>query len=181
MAFGSLGRLAAYAGMAVAITAVSGITTALIAEKAVAPDLRKQLLCTAGYTDLADTACVSEQIAALRLQTEAQLQAANEARELAEHALVGRMIFEEGPTVAGLTIIVGTTYRDHAARTGFVRAICWGIHDRGGLDPRVTLAQMGPDGQPTPVIVDAFEQSSLGVGAHDVEAARIACPWPGVS
>ncbi len=176
-----IGRVASLVGMGVAITTVTGVTLALIAEKAITPKLREQALCTAGYVEFADATCASEKLAQLRKAADLQVQAANEARELAEHALVGRMVFEEGPTIAGLTIIVGTTYRDHTARTGFVRAICWAIKDKGGLDPRVTLAQMVPNAAPTAVDIDAFERSSLGVDLQDVNAARAVCPWPGVS
>ncbi len=176
-----IGRFASFVGMGLAIATVSGVTLALIAEKAASPTLRTQALCTAGLIEFASTECASEQLAKLREEADRELQAAHEARELAEHALVGRIVFEEGPTVAGLTIIVGTTYLDHTARSGFVRAICWAIQDKGGLDPRVTLAQMAPDGAPMPVDIDAFERSSLGVDLQDVDAARAACPWPRAS
>lgn len=188
----TLGRVVSYAGLATAIGAVTLITGALIAVKAVPPDFRDKLLCTAGYIDLAGQTCLAEQAAAAqaeadaaaakaRQEAQAQVQAANEARELAEHALVGRMVFEEGPEVGGLTIVVGTTYVDHASRSGFVRSICWGIHDRGGLDPRITLAQLTAGGAPEAVDVDAYERSALNVDMQAIEAARAACPWPKVS
>lgn len=194
-----LGRLAGFTGMTLVTTAVAAISAALIVEKAVTPQLRDKAFCSAGYMDLAGETCLAEQMTALRLETEvtlehmredaaaqlaaakAEVDAANEARDLAVHSLAGRMVFSEGPEIGGLTVIVGATYRDHTARTGLVRAICWGIHDNPGLDPRVTLAQMTADGVPAPVDVDAFERSALGVDMQEIEAARIACPWPGVS
>ena len=94
-----IGRTASIIGLGVAIATVTGVTAALIAEKAISPELRQQALCTAGYVEFAETECVSTRLAALNdqaQQAEVELKAAQEARELAEHALVGRMVFEEG-------------------------------------------------------------------------------------
>ncbi|MEM7210768.1 MAG: hypothetical protein AAF479_02580 [Pseudomonadota bacterium] len=187
-----IGRMIAYAGMGLAITTATGITAVLIAEKAVPPDFRQKVLCAAGQVDLAGSTCLSQQMAnhrrkldqemaRLRQQSEAQVRAANQARDTAVQSLAGNMRFDEGPSIAGMTVVVGTSYKDHAARTGLIRSICWGTRDRGGLDPRVTLAQMGPDGVPVQASVDTFEMSVLGVDLSDIEAARAECPWPSVS
>ena len=95
-----------------------------------------------------------------------------------EAALSGRMVFDEGPSVAGLTIVVGTIYQDNAARSEVIRAICWATMDRGGLDPRVPLAEMDADGVISLPSADSLANASIRMDAEDVPAARDACPWP---
>ena len=95
-----------------------------------------------------------------------------------EGAFSGDMVFTEGPPVAGLTVIVGTIYRHHGTRSEVVRSTCWAIQDRGGLDPRLTLAQMDGSGSIGAVPVDAYDASLMGVTPADTAAARAACPWP---
>lgn len=97
-----------------------------------------------------------------------------------EGAISGEMVFAEGPPVAGLTVIVGTIYRDHAARSQVVRSLCWAIQDSVGLDPRLTLAEMDGSGAVRAIPVDAFDRSAMNVTEADVVTARTACPWPDI-
>ncbi len=107
-----------------------------------------------------------------------ELDAAREQVAQLEDALSGRMVFTEGPHVAGVTVIVGTLYQDQTSRSDVIRAICWAIEDRGGLDPRLTLAEMDGTGAVRILPVYAAERSAIGIDAADIAAARGACPWP---
>ncbi len=171
MARFSPGKWVAAIGMTGAFTVVGGVSLALIAEKVVTPELGSQLLCTAGLVEFAGDSCIGDRIEEAQARLRRDLDTANA-------GLSGRMVFTEGPKVASLTVIVGTIYRDHATRSDIMRAICWGIQDRGGLDPRLTLAEMDGDGTVRALAVDAFERSAINLDPADVAAARRVCPWP---
>lgn len=174
MPFFSISRALGYAGMALAFTVVGGVTVALIAEKMFPPGMRDQLLCTADLVEFAGQACVDDKIA----QAVDTLQASNDALA---GALNGQMVFEEGPAVGSVAVITGAIYREHTTRTGLVQAICWAIHDQGGLDPRLTLAVMEANGSVRPLQVDAFERAAVNIDDRTIADSRAACPWPRVS
>lgn len=167
------GKVLSVLAMGCAFILVGGVSVALIVEKAMTPELRDDVLCAAGLTEFADDACVSERIDTVVADLRRDL-------DLADSGLTGRIVFTEGANVAGLTVIVGTIYRDHAARSGVVRAICWGIQDRTGLDPRLTLAEMDASGVARALSVDAFERSAINIDLADIIAARNVCPWPDI-
>ena len=167
-------RMLGYAGLAAAFAVVGSITVALVVEKMMPPTLRDQLICTAGLTDLATHDCVSDKIAS----AVDELQAAHDALA---GALGGRMIFTEGPSIANVTVITGSIYRDDAARTGLVRSSCWAILDQGGLDPRLAVAEFEPGQGVRAIDVDAFDQAAISVDDRTVAEARAKCPWPATS
>ena len=200
--FNTVSRLSLSAAGNVALVTVAGavfacgaaLTTLYLIENINETPAIRQLQCFVGI-ERPDCPRQMEELAGLRAEREELLARNREAdEELAaerarlaamrhhiaqlEGAFNGDMVFTEGPPVAGLTVIVGTIYQDHATRRDVVRSICWAIQDRTGLDPRLTLAEMGGGGAVRVLPVDAFDGAAMGVAAADITAARAACPWP---
>lgn len=176
----SFGKLISGIGMMAAFGIVGGVSVALVSEKMMMPDDRARLLCSAGLLELAGEECLGVRLQAGLSDLQDDVAAAQQDRQMAEAALSGRMVFTEGGQVSGLTVIVGAIYEDHRARSGLIRAICWGIQDRNGLDPRLTLAEMDANRVLKPLAVDAFERSAFGLDVASIASARRDCPWPNV-
>lgn len=167
------------------ILLTAGTSAALIALQLAGDDFAfDEVRCWTGLS----SSCLGQQIDELRhendalrrslAELEAQLDEVTSDRDHLETVLSGGMMFSEGPEVAGLTVIVGTIYTDPAGRGDVVRAICFVIQDRNGLDPRLSIANMDRNGVVTALPVDAFDRSTLNVDAHVLETARASCPWP---
>lgn len=133
--------------------------------------------CLAGIPAAGST-CVAERIAAL----DAQRRAVEEERERLRSAITGQsFVFAQGPQLKdGVSLVVGTLYRDAAAQRGLIRSFCWAIKDSGGLDPRVGLAVKRDDGHVEEVSVGVAELAVLELSASDVDDARALCPFPQV-
>ncbi|MEO1324299.1 MAG: hypothetical protein AAFV59_14965, partial [Pseudomonadota bacterium] len=106
-------------------------------------NLTTELRCAAGVPPKG-AQCVEDEIAA-----------AKSAQAAAEDAIAAQnFVFEPGPHFdGGMSVVVGTIYRNAASRTGPIRSFCWAIVDRGGLDPRIGLAIKEPGGAVKPLDV----------------------------
>lgn len=89
-----------------------------------------------------------------------------------------RTVFRAGKRYKKLYLTVGTTYADPAARRDPVRATCWAMQDRQGLDPRIVLATDTPANGPRPLTPPKADREALGLTADDLARARAQCPWP---
>ncbi len=138
--------------------------------------------CIAGYP-AAGSACAQEQIRQANAAASAakrQMAVAEAAQQAAEDALAsGDLEFAQGPELKrGVSLVVGTIYRDAASRTGVVRSFCWAIVDSGGLDPRVGIAIRNATGELTVLDLSDADLALLGLDASEVSAALATCPWP---
>ena len=137
-----------------------------------------EIRCLVGVPDENST-CVRKRIAALDSQRRA-LEA--ERQQLVDVIAAQDFVFTQGDWLrGGVSLVVGTLYEDAEARSRPIRSFCWAVVDRPGLDPRVGLAVMERDGRVQATPVGSAERLLLGVSAHEVEAARAACPFPGRS
>jgi len=145
------------------------------------PELRdgvSAVRCVAGFPQ-PGSECVARKLAAL----EDERRALDEERErLGDVIAAQSFVFTQGDQLKdGINLVVGTLYADAASRASLIRSFCWAIVDSGGLDPRVGLAVLHGDGRIEDVAVRADDLALLEMSAGEVEAARAACPFPGVS
>ncbi|MEM6890136.1 MAG: hypothetical protein AAF636_18675 [Pseudomonadota bacterium] len=141
-------------------------------------ETRDTLRCVAGIP-AADSDCVQsilDELEADRADIERQ-------KEALESAIAAQsFVFTQGEELKDhISLVVGTLYQDAAAQTGFLRAYCWAVIDNQGLDPRVGLAIREADGRVTALPLSVADLSLLDMQTSDIEAAREACPFEGVS
>lgn len=140
--------------------------------------LGSELRCVAGFPQ-PGSECVARKLAVL----EDERRALDEERErLGDVIAAQSFVFTQGDQLKdGINLVVGTLYSEAASQTGLIRSFCWAIVDSGGLDPRVGLAVLHADGRIEDVAVRAGDLALLEMSAGAVDAARAACPFPGVS
>jgi hypothetical protein len=165
--------------MVVAFTAfIVALVLSLTSEQLpVIKNIGSELRCLLGIP-AADSPCVAETIDALNEQR----RVLEEERERLDDVMAGQsFVFTQGKHLKDrVSLVVGTLYMDAAAQTGLIRSFCWIIVDNGGLDPRVGLAVMHGDGRIEELQASPSDLGLLDMSAHDVEAARGACPFPTV-
>jgi hypothetical protein len=142
-----------------------------------------ELRCIAGYP-VAGSVCAQDLIRDANEATNAakrQTTIAEVAQQAAQDALAsGDLEFTQGPLLKdGVSIVVGTIYRDAINRTGLVRSFCWAIVDSGGLDPRVGLAVLNSTGQVIALDLTNEDLTLLELDENAIAAALVSCPWPG--
>lgn len=191
-----LGRGALLGSLGVITAGVFGLVAYAVAHKFVPPGdpFWNEARCALGIPVQDDVKCVQDEQRRLQREIEtvtrrgqemearlgADLDAAKKAHEAAEQAAAGQdMVFESGGAHKGKTLVVGALYRDSGTRTGLLRAYCWAIEDRGGLDPRVPVARMEADGRIVMLPPDQAQMLAFGWDASDLDAARALCPWTG--
>lgn len=115
-----------------------------------------------------------------------------DAQRMVDILAAGEMVFEELGKVSfggtDLTLVVGSIFSDATAKTGFIRGYCWATFDKGGLDPRVLIAEK-KQGEPVRAVTPDFNNlSSVTTGGGtpvidnaEIVEARKACVWPASS
>lgn len=182
-----LGRALLLSTLTITTLAAASLIAYAIAHKFIPPNdpFWVDARCALRIPTQQDVKCVQAAIDTVVEQgrvTEAKLQAdiaaQTKAKDAAERAAAGHdMVFESGDAHKGKTLVVGALFTDSARRVGLLRAYCWAIEDRGGLDPRVPLARREADGSIVALPLDAGEMAKFQWDAADLEAARHLCPW----
>ena len=196
-----LGRMVGAGVLSATIALVGGLSTILIADKMISPDARAELACLAGFTEMAGTGCLDEELEAARAAFERDMAAlradmeAERARLEAERARLEReradlshfltdadiQLIQADQNVGGAFIAVAASFRDPGDPSSLVAAICYAARDTGGVDPRLPLARMASDRTLSQTVVSAETLQDFGFDAADLMAAQRLCPWPGAS